>query len=95
MKLRKKRAQWLGNRSGMPIGESERIEITKKGGIRSIVAEGVLHILLYGTEEMIFSIVGGRLEIRGRELSCTSYASGAVCITGEILSLSFCNGGAA
>ena len=77
----------------IPIGESERIEITKRGGMRSILVEGIEGILLYGAEQMIFALKEGRLEIYGRELDCTTYVSGAIGITGDIRSLSFCGDG--
>ena len=76
--------------SDIPIGERERIEITRRGGVRSILIEGIEGILLYGAEQMIFALKDGRLEIYGRELDCTTYISGAIGITGDILSLSFC-----
>lgn len=74
---------------GLPVGENEKIEIVRKGKSRSVLIEGIRRILLYGTDEMAFSMPGGQLVIHGKGLDCISYVSGAIGITGEIASLSF------
>ncbi|MBQ8350958.1 MAG: YabP/YqfC family sporulation protein [Clostridia bacterium] len=95
MKNRKNRSirSLLASSNGLPIGERERIEITKKGNTRTIIVEGIRQILLYGAEEMVFLMSEGRLSICGRELDCVTYASGAIGIDGEIISISFLEGG--
>jgi hypothetical protein len=75
--------------NGLPIGEQDRIEITRKGSTRLMLVEGVRQILLYGAEEMAFLLKKERLIVRGRDLDCVSYASGAIGITGEFSSVSF------
>ncbi len=77
----------------LPIGEKERIEISKKGSLRTALIEGVHRILLYGAQKMIFSMSDGRIEVDGEALDCATYMSGAICITGEIKGISFYEGG--
>ena len=74
---------------GLPMGECNRIEMTRMGGGRLMLVEGVRQILLYGAEEMAFLMKKERLIVRGKNLDCVSYASGAIGITGEFFSVSF------
>lgn len=74
---------------GLPLGENEKIEIVRNRKSRTVLIEGIRQILLYGTDEMAFSISSGRLIIHGKGLDCVSYVSGAIGITGEISSLLF------
>jgi hypothetical protein len=81
--------QMLSVADGLPIGEKERIEISKTGERRSVLIEGVRRILLYGAEEMVFLMGKELLSIRGKELDCVTYVSGAMGIVGEIDTISF------
>lgn len=91
MKQKKHRSirQLLSISDGLPIGEKERIEISRTGERRSVLIEGVRRILLYGAEEMVFLMSGELLTVQGRELDCVTYVSGAMGIVGEIRTVSF------
>ena len=83
---------FLFTKDRLPIGEQEKIEITKKGNARSLLVEGVKRILLYGDEEMVFSLTKERLVVRGNELDCVNYVSGAIGVVGSIYSIAFVEG---
>lgn len=95
MKLEKNRSvrNLFKLNNGLPMGEREKIEITRQGARRSVIVEGIRQILLYGTEEMVFLMAKERLVICGKELDCVNYVSGAIGICGEITSIAFVQGG--
>lgn len=76
----------------MPIATREKIEIIRMGEERQLIVNGVVRILQYGSEEMILALMKDQLVIRGIELDCTTYVSGAIGVRGRVEQLIFTRG---
>ncbi len=75
--------------SVLPLSEGGRIEITEVGGEKELLILGVSRILRFGEEEMAFARRRDQVYVFGRKLACISYASGAIGLRGELVSISF------
>ncbi len=73
----------------MPIIAYEKIEITRIGRERHLIVNGIVHLLQYGSQEMILALKHGQLTIRGKDLNCTTYISGAMGVRGIVDELIF------
>jgi hypothetical protein len=68
-----------------------RISIIDNGRIKKVRIEGAKKLLLCITKEVKILLTDEILYAEGEDLACTSYASGAIEVAGEITHLRFEN----
>lgn len=73
----------------LPVAESDRVEISGRADRRQVLVVGVRHILTYSAVCMVFSLHSDFLVVRGEELDCVTYGSGAIRIGGRVHTVSF------
>ncbi len=85
-------AEYLSVKAELPsdalAGEC-RVELR---GRNMLFVNGCRRILKYSSDEIVFAVRHDSVKILGERLACTSYHAGAVCVEGNIISVSFGGG---
>jgi len=66
-----------------------RISMIDNGRMKKIRIEGAKKLLLCITKQVVILLTDEILHVEGEGLACTSYASGAIEVTGDVMRLCF------